>query len=104
MSKHAVAAGDVPALLQRFAELTRKAAARAGQDFRIIVIQEAGLDGFWIHRVLEIEGIESYVVDAASILTSRRRRRAKTDKIDGEKPADDQPGGSGHCPWVQCRA
>ena len=37
-----------------------------------------------IHRVLEGEGIESHVVDAASILTSRRRRRAKTDRIDGE--------------------
>jgi hypothetical protein len=49
-----------------------------------IVIQEAGLDGFWIHRVLQSEGIESHVVDAASILTSRRRRRAKTDRIDGE--------------------
>jgi transposase len=36
------------------------------------------------HRVLEREGIESYVVDPASIATSRRRRRAKTDKIDGE--------------------
>ena len=50
----------------------------------IIVIQEAGLDGFWIHRVLQAEGIESYVVDPASIATSRRRRRAKTDHIDGE--------------------
>ena len=30
------------------------------------------------------EGIESHVVDAASIAVSRRRRRAKTDKIDGE--------------------
>jgi transposase len=50
----------------------------------IIVIQEAGLDGFWIHRVLQNEGIESHVVDPASIATSRRRRRAKTDKIDGE--------------------
>ena len=49
-----------------------------------IVIQEAGLDGFWIHRVLLSEGIESHVVDAASIATSRRRRRAKTDRIDGE--------------------
>ncbi len=48
------------------------------------MIQEAGLDGFWIHRVLKAEGIESYVVDPASIATSRRRRRAKTDKIDGE--------------------
>src|SRR4029077_10564132 len=34
--------------------------------------------------VLQSEGIESYVVDAASIATSRRRRRAKTDRIDGE--------------------
>ena len=50
----------------------------------IIVIQEAGLDGFSIHRVLLSEGIESHVVDAASIATSRRRRRAKTDRIDGE--------------------
>jgi transposase len=84
MSKHSVPASDVSGLLRRFAELRRKAAARTGQDFPIIVIQETGLDGFWIHRVLQSEGIESHVVDAASILTSRRRRRAKTDRIDGE--------------------
>jgi transposase len=84
MSKHSVAAGDVAGLLARFAELNRKAEARTGQCFPIIVIQEAGLDGFWIHRVLEVEGIESHVVDPASIATSRRRRRAKTDRIDGE--------------------
>src|SRR3982074_2751429 len=84
MSKHSVPASDVFELLRRFAELRRKAAARTGRDFPIIVIQEAGLDGFWIHRVLQAEGIESHVVDAASILTSRRRRRAKTDRIDGE--------------------
>jgi transposase len=30
------------------------------------------------------EGIECHVVDAASVLTSRRRRKAKTDRIDGE--------------------
>src|SRR5258707_960866 len=83
MSKHSVPASDVAGLLRRFAELRRKTAARTGRDFPIIVIQEAGLDGFWIHRVLQSEGIESHVVDAASILTSRRRRRAKTHKIDG---------------------
>jgi transposase len=49
-----------------------------------VVIQEAGLDGFWIHRTLAGEGIESHVVDAASIATLRRCRRAKTDRIDGE--------------------
>src|SRR4051794_21482677 len=84
MSKHSALASDVPGLLHRFAELRRKAAARTGRDFPIIVIQEAGLDGFWIHRVLQSEGIESHVVDPASILTSRRARRAKTDRIDGE--------------------
>jgi transposase len=84
MSKHSVPAGDVAALLARFSELQQKALKRTGKSFPIIVIQEAGLDGFWIHRVLQSEGIESYVVDPASIATSRRRRRAKTDRIDGE--------------------
>jgi transposase len=84
MSKHSMPAGDISALLTRFSELKQKALARTGKSFPIIVIQEAGLDGFWIHRVLESEGIESHVVDPASIATSRRRRRAKTDRIDGE--------------------
>src|ERR1700761_3664236 len=84
MSKHAVRGGDVAALLQQFETLKDKALARTGRRFPIIVIQEAGLDGFWIHRVLQSEGIESHVVDPASIATSRRRRRAKTDRIDGE--------------------
>ncbi len=84
MSKRSVSAGDIAALLARISELRRKAYARTGKSFPIIVIQEAGLDGFWIHRVLLSEGIESHVVDAASIATSRRRRRAKTDRIDGE--------------------
>jgi transposase len=84
MSKHMVVGSDVTAMLACFAELKRKAQARTGRSFPIIVIQEAGLDGFWIHRVLQTEGIESHVVDPASIAVSRRRRRAKTDKIDGE--------------------
>src|SRR6267142_2498830 len=84
MSKHSVPGGDFAGLMERFAQLQEKARLRTGQSFRIIVVQEAGLDGFWIHRALQNEGIESHVVDAASIATSRRRRRAKTDKIDGE--------------------
>jgi transposase len=84
MSKHTVRSGDIAGLLARLADLRHKARARTGRIFPTIVIQEAGLDGFWIHRVLQGEGIESYIVDPASIATSRRRRRAKTDKIDGE--------------------
>lgn len=84
MSKHTVRGGDVAGLLKRFAQLREKAKGRTGKVFPLIVIQEAGLDGFWIDRVLQNEGIESHVVDPASIATSRRRRRAKTDGIDGE--------------------
>src|SRR5918993_651392 len=84
MSKHSVRSGDIAGLLARLSQLKEKACARTGHVFPIIVIQEAGLDGFWIHRVLRREGIESHVVDPASIATSRRRRRAKTDRIDGE--------------------
>lgn len=84
MSKHSVRGGDISGLLERFRILQEKTHSRTAQQFPIIVIQEAGLDGFWIHRVLTEEGLESHVVDPASIATSRRRRRAKTDKIDGE--------------------
>lgn len=84
MSKHSIDSGDIPELRLRFAQIQEKARLRTGRTFPIVTIQEAGLDGFWIHRVLEASGIESYVVDAASIATSRRRRRAKTDRIDGQ--------------------
>ena len=84
MSRHSVTAGDTAGLLALFAELRRKAEVRTGQGYPIITIQEAGLDGFWLHRVLRQNGVESHVVDAASIAVPRRRKRAKTDRIDGE--------------------
>jgi transposase len=84
MSKHSVKAGDIAEVLKLFAELKRKAKARTGESYPIITIQEAGLDGFWLHRSLQQEGIDSHVVDPASIATPRRRRRAKTDRLDGE--------------------
>ncbi|MFN4277565.1 MAG: IS110 family transposase [Ferrovibrio sp.] len=84
MSRHAVEAGDIAALLERFAMLRSKAQRLRQRDYPIITIHEAGLDGFWIHRVLVSEGVESHIVDAASIATSRRKRRVKTDRVDGE--------------------
>jgi transposase len=46
---------------------------------------EAGRDGFWLHRALVHAGIQNLVVDSASIEVSRRRRRAKTDRLDATK-------------------
>ena len=85
MSRHSVPGGDLPALLTCLEGLRGKAQAREAVRYPVIVIQEAGLDGFWIHRALALEvGITSHVVDAASIAVLRRHRRAKTDRIDGE--------------------
>lgn len=84
LSQHTVKSGDLAGLLDRLATLVGKARARSGLTFPVIVIQEAGLDGFWIHRALEAARIESHVVDPASIAVPRRRRRVKTDRIDGE--------------------
>ncbi len=77
MSKRSVRGGDANGLLALLDELKRKARARSGVDYPIICIQEAGLDGFWLHRVLEDAGVESHVVDAASIAAPRRKRGSR---------------------------
>jgi transposase len=46
---------------------------------------EAGRDGFWIHRALQELGVENVVVDPSSIEVPRRKRRAKTDRLDVHK-------------------
>ena len=46
MSRHAVRGGDIAGLLDRFANLQARALARTGTRFPLVVIQEAGLDGF----------------------------------------------------------
>jgi transposase len=52
------------------------------EDVRVVSCYEAGRDGFWIHRYLESQGIENLVLDSASLEVNRRKRRAKTDRID----------------------
>ncbi len=84
MSKHTTAGGDGSALLALLGRLRAKAERAVRGSVKVAVIEEAGLDGFWVHRLLDTNGIESYVVDPGSIAMPRRRRRAKTDGIDGE--------------------
>jgi len=83
-SKHIVEGGDGAGLLDLLSRWRAKAEQRCRVPVKVVVIQEAGLDGFWIHRLLLAKGIESDVVDAASIAVERRHRRVKTDAIDGE--------------------
>ena len=85
VSKYRVAAADTAALLSLLSRLKVQAERRCGETVRVVSIHEAGLDGFWVHRLLQADGIESHVVDAASIAVERRNRRVKTDRIDVEK-------------------
>ena len=84
ISRHFVPGGDAAELLRLLSELRAKAERHVNAAVKITCIQEIGFDGFWIHRVLAANGIESHVVEAASIAVPRRHRRAKTDTIDGE--------------------
>jgi transposase len=61
-----------------------KAKKRFGlpQDAQVICCYEAGRDGFWLHRFLTHAGIQNLVVDSASIEVNRRKRRAKSDRLD----------------------
>ena len=63
MSKHWVAGGDGDGLLDLLERSRDKAEQRTGTPVEIVVIQEAGRDGFWIHRLLVANGIESHVVE-----------------------------------------
>lgn len=58
---------------------------KLGEGCEIYSCYESGRDGFWIHRYLESIGIKNIVVDPASIEVNRRKRRAKTDRLDGLK-------------------
>ncbi|HET6233915.1 MAG TPA: IS110 family transposase [Acetobacteraceae bacterium] len=85
LSRFTVPARDTEKMLSLLTTQREQVERRTGRPVRIVSIYEAGLDGFWLHRWLETGGVESHVVDTASILGPPRRRNAKTDRIDGEK-------------------
>src|SRR5215510_191162 len=82
-SHYSVTAGDTCGVL----ECVAKARARCGlaKGAKVHSCYEAGRDGFWLHRWLLEAGIDNVVVDSASIEVNRRARRAKTDRLDGDK-------------------
>lgn len=82
-SRYSVDAGDTAAV----ADCLRKAKARFGlpEDAPAHSCYEAGRDGWWLHRWLLERGVDNIVVDSASIEVNRRARRAKNDRVDGDK-------------------
>ena len=73
-------AGDLSGLLEEIARAKERFGLPA--EARVVSCYEAGRDGFWIHRWLEAQGIENVVIDPASVQVDRRKKRAKTDRLD----------------------
>ena len=82
-SRYGVDAGDTAVV----ADGMRKAKERCGlaAEAKVHSCYEAGRDGWWLHRWLLEQGIDNIVVDSASIEVNRHARRAKTDRLDGDK-------------------
>ena len=73
-----------PYALGQLEEELAKARRRFGLPpaCEVKAVMEAGRDGFAVHRWLADAGIESIVIDPASVEVSRHQRRAKTDRLD----------------------
>lgn len=79
---HRLPARDLPAVEAAMARARTHFHLRTGP---VLSCYEAGRDGFWLHRYLTSRGIGNVVVDSSSIEVNRRRRRAKTDRLDAQK-------------------
>lgn len=76
-----IVARDIQALREEIEQAKKHYGLSVGA--RTVSCYEAGREGFWVHRALREKGIDNVIVDAASI-DIKRRKRAKTDRIDVE--------------------
>jgi transposase len=81
--RYTVKAGDMQAVSRSIAAVRSRLGL--SETAPVHSCYEAGRDGWWLHRWLIEQGIDNIVVDAASIEVNRRMRRAKSDRIDGDK-------------------
>jgi transposase len=76
-------AGDIKAVVSEIEAAKKR--FRLGDRCRVVSCYEAGRDGFWLDRFLASISVRNIVVGSSSIEVPRRRRRAKTDRLDAEK-------------------
>ena len=80
---HTLAPADTGALVAKIG----KACARFGDPCRVLLTYEAGYEGFWLARWLgeHAPEIEVVVCDPASLEVVRKKKKAKTDRIDARR-------------------
>ena len=79
LSRFTVPARDTEKVLSLLTTQREQAERRTGRPVRIVSIYEAGLDGFWLHRWLETQGVESHAwwTPPRSSAPQRRRNAGK---------------------------
>ena len=82
-SRYNVDAGDTAAIAHCIGKARER--CKLEPQARVHSCYEAGRDGWWLHRWLIEQGVDNIVVDSSSIEVNRHARRAKTDRIDGDK-------------------
>lgn len=85
ISHHKVEGGNHAELLALIKLVRERATRKLGYEPSVVTCYEAGYDGFWLHRLLTAAGIPNYVIDPSSVAVDQRRRRTKTDRVDGEQ-------------------
>lgn len=75
-----ISARNLEALLAELGKAKKRFGLPA--EAEVVSCYEAGRDGFWLHRWLTTQGVKNLVVDPGSLKVNRRRKRAKTDRID----------------------
>ena len=70
-------------VLKEIAQATKRFGLPEGAP--VVRCDEAGREGFWLHRFLQAQGITNHGVDSSSIEVNRRKRRAKSDGLDVRK-------------------
>ena len=81
--RRTITAGNLEKVQKEIAAAKKR--FQLSETAEVVSCYEAGRDGFWLHRYLTQSGIGNLVVDSASIEVNRRKRRAKTDRLDVEK-------------------
>lgn len=81
-SLYRIKGGDGEGLMSQLLIARDRCAKATGEVYSITLCYEIGYDAFWLARFLMARGVECLVVDPASLKVDRRRRRAKTDRID----------------------
>jgi transposase len=81
--ERSIAARNQARLLQEVAQAKKRFGLP--ESAPVVRCDEAGREGFWLHRFLQAQGITNHVVDSSAIEVKRRQRRAKSDGLDVRK-------------------